>query len=161
LRPDSTHETILPDFRVIGTYAQSGYRPGMLGVDTNLRPNPDYMKPSTPPPVTRPAPVSPVPSRGIPPQFKPQPLPMQPRSPFERALEHPIASPPPPAPPPARVETHGNSQTTVSAPIPVARDVTVTPSVTVTPPQPTINAPTPSLDAVGITVRKGPEIKSE
>jgi len=98
-------------------YAQSGYRPGLLGVDTNLRPNPAYMGPSSAPSMPRSAPSTPAPSRGmgIPESFR-VPMPNPARSQFQRAIENPPARSQKPVPPaitydPVKIETHGDKTT--------------------------------------------------
>jgi hypothetical protein len=117
-----------------------GYRPGMLGVNTQLPVNRSYMNPS-------PAPTSP--SRGIPSEFKPH---YQPATPFQDAIRDPIKPPPPPPPPPVRLENPAPKQVTISTPTQIGRDSVVTPSVTVTPPDLKPNGQGGSIDGAGISI---------
>jgi hypothetical protein len=122
-----------------------------LGVDTNLRPNPAYMQPSTGPRST-PSVGPSAPSRGIPDSFRP-PMP-QPRSPFDDALRHPIQPPTPRPAPPVHIDAGPGSHTTVTVDVPAGRGTMVSPSLSGTAPAPVPNAPPSNIDGAGVSVQK-------
>jgi hypothetical protein len=129
-----------------GAFAQNGYRSGMLGVDTNLRPNPTYMRPSpSGPAMPAPAPRSASPAMPAPaPRVDLRPLPPRP------LIERPMPAPAPASPPP-RVNVQASpgenpSQGNLHVTVPVSPNTSVTGTATGTlnlPP----NQGTPTLDA--------------